>query len=78
MLPKNSGRGTQPSWPSENLGKYEKTHSPRCSKNIFQDVFHIKVSFLHLISNGLNGVKVACMVNLKLAFTEWFFFLIIW
>ena len=40
-----------------NLGKIWKTHPPRCSKNTYLEVFSIKFSFLHLISNGLDGVN---------------------
>ena len=35
------------------LGKMWKTHSPRSPKNGFPKAFHIRFSFLHLISNGL-------------------------
>ena len=38
------------------LGKIWKTHSPRYPKNIFPEVACIRLSFLHLISNGLNEV----------------------
>ena len=41
-----------------NLGKICKTRSPRYPKNTFPEVFCIKVSFFHLISNGLNGVII--------------------
>ena len=41
------------------VGEIWKTHSPRCPKNTntFPEVFHINLSFLHLKSNGLNGVN---------------------
>ena len=39
------------------LGKIWKTHPPRCSKNTYLEVFSIKFSFLHLISNGLHRVN---------------------
>ena len=41
------------------LGKYEKSPpSPPldAKKNTFSEVFHFKISFLHLISNELTGV----------------------
>ena len=40
------------------VGKIYKTHSPRCTENTFPEIFHIKLSFLHLISNGLNGINI--------------------
>ena len=33
-----------------------KIHSPRYPKNTFPEVLHIRLSFLHLMSNGLNEV----------------------
>ena len=39
-----------------NLGKIWKTHSPRYPKNTFPDIFCIRSSFFHLISNRLNEV----------------------
>ena len=45
-----------------NLGKIWKTHPPRCPKNSIPEVLHIKISFLLLISNGLNrfDINVDC------------------
>ena len=31
-----------------------KNHLPRCPKNTFPKVFHLELTFLHLISNGLS------------------------
>ena len=39
------------------LEKIWKIHPPRCPKNTFPKVFH-PLSFLHLISNGLNRVNI--------------------
>ena len=39
-----------------NLGKIWKTRPRRCLKNTLPEVFCIKLSFMHLISNGLNEV----------------------
>ena len=41
-----------------NLGKIWKTHALRCPKNTIPEVFHIKLSILHLIPNGLNQVSI--------------------
>ena len=41
-----------------NLGKIWKTHPARCPNNTFPEVFQIKLSILHLIPNGLNGVSI--------------------
>ena len=38
--------------------KILKAHSPRCPKNIFIAFFHIKLSFSHLIANGLNEANI--------------------
>ena len=40
-----------------NFGK-TKNLPPRCSKNTFPEIFHIKLSFLHLIQDGVNGVRI--------------------
>ena len=41
------------------VGKKSKTHTPRCPKIIiFIEFFHIKLSFLHLIVNGLNVANI--------------------
>ena len=40
------------------LGKIWKTHPPRCPKNRFLEVFHIKYFAFTLISNGLSEVKL--------------------
>ena len=37
-----------------NLGKIWKTNSPRYPENTFPEVFCIRLSFLHLLSNRLN------------------------
>ena len=39
-----------------NLRKIWKNHPPKCLKSNFPEVFYFKLSFLHLLSNGLNGV----------------------
>ena len=39
-----------------NLGKIWKTHPPRCPENTFPEILCIK--YLHLISNGPNGVNI--------------------
>ena len=44
-----------------NLEKIWKTHPPRCPKNTFPEVFHIKSSILQLISNGLNEFSINSM-----------------
>ena len=41
-------------------GKISKTDSPRCPKNTFSEVFAL--SFLHLMSNGLNGVDISWLM----------------
>ena len=53
-----------------NLGKIWKTHPPRCPKISIPKVLHIKISFLLLISNGLNGFDI----NIDCVF--FFFFLL--
>ena len=40
------------------VGKIRKTHSLRCPKNKFLKVFHIRLSFLHSIPNGLNRINI--------------------
>ena len=42
---------------SATLEKY-KNVPPRCSKNTLPEVFPIKLSFLHLIQDGINGVSI--------------------
>ena len=39
------------------LRKIWKSHSPRCHKNTFPEVFHIKLGFLHLVLNVPNEAK---------------------
>ena len=34
------------------------THSPRCPQSTFSEVFHFKLRFLDLISDGLNGINI--------------------
>ena len=46
------------------LGKIWNTHSLRCPKNTFPEVFYI--FFFHLISNGLNGVSINSLTLLWL------------
>ena len=52
-----------------NLGKIWKTHPPRCPKISIPKVLHIKISFLLLISNGLNGFDI----NIDCVFFFFFF-----
>ena len=40
------------------VGNILKAHSPRWPKNIFIVFFHIKLSFLDLIANGLNEANI--------------------
>ena len=39
-----------------NLEKIWKTNSPRYPRYTFPEVFHIRLSFLHLMSNGLEKI----------------------
>ena len=48
---------------SYDLEKTWKTHHPRCPRNIFPEAFCIKLSFLHLISNGFNEVNISLTQN---------------
>ena len=45
------------------LEKIWKIHPPRCPKNTFSKVFH-PLSFLHLISNGLNKVNINSLMQI--------------
>ena len=60
MIHKNSKRDWgAPRPPHNQVQPWEnmKKHPPRCPKDIFPEVFSIKLSFLHLISNELDGVS---------------------
>ena len=41
-----------------------KTHAPRCPKNTFPEFFHITLSLLHLIANGLSVANINSMTSL--------------
>ena len=45
------------------LEKIWKIHPPKCPKNTFPKVFH-PLSFLHLISNGLNRVNINSLMQI--------------
>ena len=58
MIHKNSKRYRGAPHDRVKCGKILKAHSPRCLENTFPEFFHIKLSFLHLIANGLNEATI--------------------
>ena len=46
------------------FGKIQKTHPPRCPKNLFLEVFCMNLVFFHLISNRLNGVYINSLTQI--------------
>ena len=53
-----------PNTPHDQVQPWEniKTHSPRYPKNTFSEVFHIKLRFLNVISDGLNGININSLI----------------